>query len=131
MNLKFLILCLTCLSATHDTNEQSNTGQGPETVTEKFVTLLAEGRCDEAAMLSTGEAYETVLAVKDAGCVSYETQIKSTICDVKTDSARCKCVEIRPSWDIEPLQLTFVYYLKLENDVWKVYYYSKDLEYDK
>ncbi|UKN02560.1 hypothetical protein K6119_03395 [Paracrocinitomix mangrovi] len=101
-------------------------GGDVEFVIEKFANALADGKCDYALKLSTGNAYETVQGTIDAGCEPYDTEIVGVNCDVSSNTAKCICEEVRG----ELGEMTFNYDMKRIDGHWKVSNYEKDMSID-
>jgi hypothetical protein len=97
----------------------------PEEVTESFVKAMATGMCDEALLISTGQARDAVLGAKEAGCETYKSEIIGKItCEINGDVAVCSCTEKRELPGVE--DITFIYNLEKEGSDWKVSSYTKD-----
>jgi len=97
----------------------------PEVVTESFVKAMANGKCDEAILLSKGQARDAVQGALSAGCETYKSEIiGKVICEIDGDVAVCSCTEKRelPGAD----DITFTYHLEKEGTDWKVASYTKD-----
>lgn len=100
-------------------------GTGPEIIIEEFVNALANGDCDIAKKVSTGNAKETVQGLMDAGCEPFETEIKKVFCEISGNTAVCSCTEDRVG-----AEWTFNYDMIQIEGVWYVSNYEKDLGID-
>lgn len=98
-------------------------GSTPEDVTKSFVQALADGDCDKAKGMAIETAAESVEGTIEAGCESYDTEIKSVECETTDETASCKCTETRTGMD-----MTYVYNLTKVDGAWKVSEFNKDLD---
>jgi len=97
----------------------------PEVVTESFVKAMATGKCDEAILLSKGQARDAVQGALEAGCETYKSEIIGKVtCEVDGDVAVCSCTEKRELPGVD--DITFTYNLEKEGTNWKVVSYTKD-----
>jgi|GEM_PF-1908096 len=97
----------------------------PEAVTENFVKAMATGKCDEAILLSKGQARDAVQGALEAGCETYKSEIIGKVtCVVDGDLAVCSCTEKRELPGVD--DITFTYNLEKEGTDWKVASYTKD-----
>jgi hypothetical protein len=97
----------------------------PEEVTKNFVKSMATGMCDEALLLSKGQARDAVQGAKDAGCQTYNSEIIGEVtCEITGEVAVCACTEKRELPGLE--DITFIYNLEKEGSDWKVSSYTKD-----
>lgn len=97
----------------------------PEVVTENFVKAMATGKCDEALLLSKGQAKNAVNGALEAGCETYKSEVIGKVtCEVTGDIAVCSCTERRELPGAE--DITFTYHLEKEGSDWKVASYTKD-----
>lgn len=94
----------------------------PEAVVENFVIYLAEGSCDKAMKLATGDAKQTVQEIKDAGCKAYDTKIEEIDCEFIDGKFDCSCEENR-----DGLIMTYNYDLVKIKRKWLVESFEKDL----
>ena len=100
-------------------------GASPEDTTKKFAQALADGNCDKALEMAVDNAKETVQGSIDAGCESYDTDIKKVECETEGETATCTCEETRTGMD-----MTFNYDLKKVDGARKVASYQKDMGMD-
>lgn len=98
-------------------------GSTPEDVTKSFVQALADGKCDKAKEMAIETAAESVQGTLDAGCESYDTEIKTVTCETTGETSICKCTENRTGMD-----MTYVYNLSKVDGTWKVSEFNKDLD---
>lgn len=97
----------------------------PEVVTENFVKAMANGMCDEALLMSKGQARDAVFGAKDAGCETYKSEIIGKVtCEITGDVAVCSCTEKRELPGVD--DITFIYNLEKEGSDWKIASYTKD-----
>lgn len=97
----------------------------PEVVTESFVKAMATGKCDEALLISKGQAKDAVQGAKDAGCETYQSEIIGKVtCEITGDLAVCSCTEKRELPGLK--DITFTYNLEKEGTDWKISSYTKD-----
>ena len=100
-------------------------GSSPEDTTKAFAQALADGKCEKAMEMAVDNAKETVQGSIDAGCESYDTEIKSVSCETEGESATCLCEETRTG-----MEMKFNYNLKQVEGAWKVASYQKDMGLD-
>lgn len=100
-------------------------GSSPEDTTKAFAQALADGQCEKAMEMAVDNAKETVQGSIDAGCESYETEIKSVSCETEGEAATCACSETRTG-----MEMNFNYELKQVDGAWKVASYQKDMGLD-
>jgi hypothetical protein len=100
-------------------------GSSPEDTTKAFAQALADGQCEKAIEMAVDNAKETVQGSIDAGCETYETEIKSVTCETEGESATCTCQEMRTG-----MEMNFNYDLKQVEGAWKVASYQKDMGFD-
>ncbi|UKN00213.1 hypothetical protein K6119_10760 [Paracrocinitomix mangrovi] len=87
----------------------------PEEVLEEYMTLMSEGKCEDAIALTTESIKLTTQQSSDSQCESWEMEIISIDCNTDGNSSLCCYKEIRSSMEME-----FGFELLKEEDQWKV-----------